>query len=270
MPMVLPALPVNAAAPLPSPVSQALASPEPQACTDHPPSRGCLHPAWRESLERLQQHLQIGRRKLKAHDRVYVCGQPFEHLYLVHSGLFKVISLTADGRERSADLVFDGDWLGFDGIHTGRHTCMAVALDMAEVWTIRYDSLLSVGRHEPQVLAQVLRAISEQLARNRDLALSLRTLSADARVAEFVLQWARSLADRGRRTDQFTLYMSRADIGDFLGLRLESVSRALTRMAQCGVIEFNERGRRDISIPDLQALNGFVQAHADASRSVLQ
>jgi CRP/FNR family transcriptional regulator len=256
MPMVLPALHANAAPPPSSALPQAL--------------RSCLHPSWRENLERLQQHLQIGRRKLKAQDRVYACGQNFEHLYLVHTGLFKVITLTADGRERGADLVFDGDWLGFDGIHTGRHSCMAVALDMAEVWTIRYDSLLAVARQEPQVLAQVLRAISEQLARNRDLALSLRTLSADARVAEFVLQWARSLAERGRRTDQFTLCMSRADIGDFLGLRLESVSRALTRMAQCGVIEFNERGRREISIPDLQALNLFIQEHADASRAVLQ
>ena len=93
---------------------------------------------------------------------------------------------------------------------------------------------------------------------------------ADARVADFLLQWAYSLAERGLRTDQINVHMTRADIGNYLGLTLESVSRALSRLARNGVIEFNEKGRRDISIPNLTALSDFIQKATDPSGQVLQ
>ena len=96
------------------------------------------------------------------------------------------------------------------------------------------------------------------------------TLPADARVADFLLQWAYSLAERGLRTDQINVHMTRADIGNYLGLTLESVSRALSRLARNGVIEFNEKGRRDISIPNLTALSDFIQKSTDPSGQVLQ
>jgi CRP/FNR family transcriptional regulator len=83
----------------------------------------------------------------------------------------------------------------------------------------------------------------------------------------FLLQWAHSLAERGMRTDQINVHMSRADIGNYLGLRLESVSRALSRLSRCGVIRFNEKGRRDISIPSLEALSNFIHDSADRTAS---
>lgn len=225
---------------------------------------------WRESLDLMERYITVGKRKIKTHDEIYTCGQPFDTLYLINSGLFKIVSLTSDGRERSADFFFDGDWLGFDGIPTGHHSCTAVALDIGEVWTVRYNTLMQVSAREPELLQGVLAAISGQLARNRDIALSIGTLSAEARVADFLLQWAQSLAERGRRTDQINIHMSRAEIGNFLGIRLESVSRSLSKLAQCGVIAFNEKGRRDISIPDLAALSNFVQNDSETSNAVLQ
>jgi CRP/FNR family transcriptional regulator len=118
--------------------------------------------------------------------------------------------------------------------------------------------LLQASLKEPVLIRLVLTAISTQLANNRDAALSMGTLSADGRVADFLLQWAYSLAERGMRTDQINVHMSRAEIGNYLGLRLESVSRALSKLARSGVIHFNEKGRRDISIPSLSALSSFV------------
>jgi CRP/FNR family transcriptional regulator len=105
----------------------------------------------------------------------------------------------------------------------------------------------------------VLAAMSAQLARNRDMTLSMGTLAADARVGDFLLQLANALEERGQRTDQINVRMTRADMGNYLGLRLESVSRALSRLARCGIIEFNERGRRQISIPSMSALSEFIQ-----------
>ena len=116
----------------------------------------------------------------------------------------------------------------------------------------------------------MLAAMSAQLTRNRDAMLAMGTLPADARVADFLLQWANSLAERGLRTDQINVHMTRADMGNYLGLTLESVSRALSRLARCGVIEFNEKGRRDISIPNLSALSEFIQNVADPAGQMLQ
>jgi CRP/FNR family transcriptional regulator len=224
---------------------------------------------WRESLSVMDQYITHGRRMVRADEEIYQCGQNFDTLYLINSGLFKIVNLTPDGREQPAGLYFKGDWLGFDGIPNGRHGCSAIALDIGEIWTIRYDTLLQASVKEPRLMRVVLAAMSAQLARNRDAMLSMGTLAADARVGDFLLQWANSLAERGLRTDQFNVHMTRAEMGNYLGMRLESVSRALSRLARCGVIEFNEKGRRDISIPSLSALSDFIHSGGDAGTTAV-
>jgi CRP/FNR family transcriptional regulator len=168
------------------------------------------------------------------------------------------MNLTPDGREQTANLVFRGDWMGFDGIPNCRHECSAIALDTGEVWSVRYNSLLDASMKDPRLMRMVLTAMSDQISRGREAAITLGTLTADARVADFLLHWAKCLEARGLRADQFNIPMSRAEIGIHLGIRLESVSRALTRLARIGAIVFCESDRRVITIPNLQALNDFV------------
>ncbi len=224
---------------------------------------------WRETLTLIQKHVEFGRRRVQAEERVYLCGDSFDTLYLVSSGLFKIVNLAPDGREQPAGLYFKGDWLGFDGIPTGRHGCSAIALDSGEVWTIRFDAMLRANASEPTVMRIFLAAMSGQLARNRDSMLSMGTLTADARVADFLLQWAQALAERGFRNDQINVHMTRADMGNHLGLTLESVSRALSKLSRCGLIQFNEKGRREITIPSLGALRSFIQNSAEPSSPLL-
>ena len=166
---------------------------------------------------------------------------------------------TEDGREKIGGLHFKGDWLGVDGIASGAYTSDAIALDTSEVWTIRHDSLAAASKEEPELLSLLHRAVSWQLAGQRDWMMSLRTLPADARVARFLLYWVESLAARSLRTDQLCLHLSRADIGTFLGMTLESVSRALTRLRRENVIRFPERSRRAVQICDPSALERFIQ-----------
>jgi CRP/FNR family transcriptional regulator len=161
-----------------------------------------------------------------------------------------VVGLSADGREQVVGLKFRGDWLGFDGIANGQYGCDAVAMDTGEVWVIRYDALLSACRREPALLTLLHAAMSREIARDRDSLMSVCSLPADARVADFLRYWAESLSTRGLRTDQITLRMTRAEIGNYLGLTLETVSRALSRLARSKVIAFAEKGRREISIPE--------------------
>jgi CRP/FNR family transcriptional regulator len=223
--------------------------------------------AWRENLALVQQLLPFTRRVVHAGDAIYEGGTAFGHLHLINSGQFKTVNFTADGRGQVVGLHFRGDWLGFDGIAEGRYGCDAIALDTGEVWSVRYADVLAASTTSPELMRLMHSAMSHQIARGCDCLLSLGTLPADARVADFIKDWAQSLASRGLRTDQITLHMTRAEIGNYLGMTLETVSRALRRLAQCGVIRFDEKGRRDLSIPNLGALEGFIRSAVEQGGS---
>jgi CRP/FNR family transcriptional regulator, anaerobic regulatory protein len=225
--------------------------------------------AWRDNLALVQRLLPFTRRVVHAGDAIYEGGAPFGHLHLINSGQFKTVNFTADGRGQVVGLHFRGDWLGFDGIAEGRYGCDAIALDTGEVWSVRYADLLSASAAEPELMRLMHAAMSRQIARGSDSLLSLGTLPADARVADFIKDWAQALAARGLRTDQITLHMTRAEIGNYLGMTLETVSRALRRLSQCGVIRFDEKGRRDLSIPSLSALDGFIRSALEQGGSAV-
>jgi len=219
-----------------------------------------------QGLELLQRHVPLRKRLLHAGDALYRSGQDFEHLYVLNSGLVKLVRLAADGREQVVALQFRGDWLGLDGIAKEHYGCDAVALDTGEAWAVRYDDLLHACARTPALLKMLHEAMSREIGRERDAMMSLATLPADARVAEFLRGWADALAVRGLRTDQITLRMTRAEIGNHLGMTLETVSRALSKLERGAVIRFEEKGRRDIRIPCLEALGHFVQRSLAAER----
>lgn len=132
-------------------------------------------------------------------------------------------------------------------------------MDTGELWTIRYESLLAACVESPGLMTLFHSAMSRELGRDRDSLMSVCTLPAHARVAEFLRSLAESMSRCGLRSDQIALRLTRAEIGNYLGMTLESVSRALSRMARENVIEFAEGGRRDVRIPDIGALTSFVQ-----------
>ncbi|HSC65808.1 MAG TPA: Crp/Fnr family transcriptional regulator [Caldimonas sp.] len=212
-----------------------------------------------DTLHLLQERLAPRRRVVHAGDLVYGAGERFANLYILNAGFFKMVNVSADGREQVVSIKFRGDWLGFDGIAAGTYSCDAVAMDTGEVWVVRYDELLAACRDCPQLLTVLHAAMSRQIDHDRESLMSLCTLPADARVAEFLRRWADSLARSGLRSDQITLRMTRAEIGNYLGMTLETVSRALSKLARDDVICFAEKGRRDIRIPDVEALSSFVQ-----------
>ena len=211
------------------------------------------------TLKLLNEALAPQRRVVHAGDVIYHAGERFGNLYVLNSGFSKIVNLAPDGREQVVGLKFRGDWLGFDGIATGQYSCDSIAMDTGEVWTIRYDALLAACADQPALLTTLHEAMSREIACDRESLMSVCTLPADARVADFLRCWADSLAKRGLRTDQITLRMTRAEIGNYLGMTLESVSRALSRLARGNVIAFAEKGRRDVRIPDVRRLSAFVQ-----------
>lgn len=222
------------------------------------------------TLRLLCDRLQCQRRVVRGGEVIYRAGDVFERLHILGSGFLKIVNLSVDGREQMVSLKFRGDWLGLDGIATGRHSCDAVALDTSEVWSVSYAALMAAAGAHPALLQALHAAMSREIAHERHSLMSVCTLSADARVADFLHHWAQSLAERGLRTDAITLRLTRAEIGNYLGLTLESVSRALSRLAREGVIAFATRGRRDLLIPDVAALSAFVQRCLGPASLVLQ
>jgi len=212
-----------------------------------------------ETLQLLERTLDPQRRIVHAGEAIYQTGETFSHLYVLNSGIFKLLSLSADGREQVVGLKFRGDWMGFAGIAKGRYACDAVAMDTGEVWAIRYDALLAACARHPELMALVHEAMSGEIMRDRDSMMSVCTLPADARVADFLRYWADCLARRGLRTDQITLCMTRAEIGNYLGMTLETVSRALSKLVKQQLICFPEKGRRDIRIADVARLEQYIQ-----------
>ena len=212
-----------------------------------------------DTLALLTETLRPQRRIVHAGEPLYRAGGRFGNLFVLNSGFVKIVNASADGREQVAGLKFRGDWLGFDGIANGAYSCDAVALDTGEVWVIRYEDLLCACVNSRALMSALHVAMSREIARDRDSMLSRCTLPADARVAEFLRYWVDSLERRGLRTDQIALRMTRAEIGNYLGMTLETVSRALSRLARDQVISFASKGRREVSIASANALTAFVQ-----------
>ena len=223
-----------------------------------------------EALDLLRARLAPQRRLVHAGDVVCQAGAVFSNLYVLNSGFFKIVTSAPDGREQIAALKFRGDWLGFDGIANDAYKCHAVAMDTGEVWVIRYEALLAAAATSRALLRLLHQAMSREITHERESLMTVCTLRADARVAEFLRQWADALAMRGLRTDPIALRMTRAEIGSYLGMTLETVSRALTRLARDGVIEFASKGRRDVTIPNVAALATFVQRGVAQEAPLLQ
>ncbi|MDY0747348.1 Crp/Fnr family transcriptional regulator [Paucibacter sp. R3-3] len=221
-----------------------------------------------ETLQLLAATLAPQRRVVHAGETIYQAGEKFSHLYILNSGICKLLSQSADGREQVVGLKFRGDWLGFAAISQGHYVCDAVAMDTGEVWAMRYDSVMKACAAHPALMAVIHEAMSGEIMRDRDSMMSVCTLPADARVADFLRYWADSLAERGLRTDQITLRMTRAEIGNYLGITLETVSRALSKLERAALIHFTEKGRRDIAIPDVGGLEDFIQRCLGAPVSV--
>jgi CRP/FNR family transcriptional regulator len=224
------------------------------------------------TLQQVGEVLHPQRSIVHAGDVLYEAGMPATRLYILNAGFVKLVSASADGRTQVVGLKLRGDWLGFDGIAGGVYACDAVVMDTGEVWSFSYQALLAAAASRPALMATMCEAMSREITRDRDCLMSVCTLSSDARVADFLARWAESQhqASVGLRADRIWLRMTRADIGNFLGLTLETISRVLSRLEREGLIAFDGKSRRDIRIPDLQALAMHALQCASPRQTALQ
>lgn len=189
-----------------------------------------------EALDALFQH-----RRIRPGDQVYSAGQTFEALYVVNAGFLKTVMLDSDGNERVVSFPMKGDLLGSDGICNDRHVSEVVALSDCDLIVIPFKQLLTLG-HACQELEHIMyRAVSRQMVQENTNLATLGSLRSEARVAHFLVMEADRHAALKFSSQSFRLRMTRREIGSYLGLTLETVSRSLSALDAAGIICVNQR-----------------------------
>lgn len=195
-----------------------------------------------------------GRRTVERGSLLYRSGDRLTSLYVVQSGLFKTCVSLEDGRSQVTGFQLSGEWLGLDGIGNGRHHSDAVALEDATVCTIAYEELENRLLESGELRHQFQRLMSREIVRGHDMMLLLGGMCAEVRVASFLLDLTQRLHARGSSATSLALRMTRDEIGSYLGLKLETVSRMLSRMRDLGVLEVTQRHVQLLDVPALQRL----------------
>jgi len=212
-------------------------------------------------LEALVQGLSLRRRRIRAKEHVFRAGQPRQTLYLIHAGFFKTSLVSEDGREKITGFRLRGDLLGLDAIDMPVYACDAVALDVGEVWELPCAQLRENVPNFQELLTSVL---ASEIRRDWGWMLAVGTLSAEQRVVSFLLDLAARMQTLGFSARSLMLRMTRAELGNFLALQLETVTRALSHLQAMGMISVDGR---QISIENpigLRAMLGAPQ-HALAA-----
>ncbi len=206
-------------------------------------------------IELFGVELALPRRRLKAGQHLFRAGQPMHALYRVHGGCLRSSMLSEDGRERANAFPMRGDLLGLDSLGLRSYSCDIVALDVAEVWEIPIARIDELSARHPGFREGLTAALTAEIRRSGQWMLGLCSYNAEQRVVAFLLDLAERQRALGYSAHDLTLRMTRADLGSFLALQLETVTRVLSRLATLGLIEV---ARRQVRLIDSAALRSLL------------
>jgi CRP/FNR family transcriptional regulator len=191
-------------------------------------------------MQRLDQI--IGRRRKVPRDSMlYRMDDPFVNLYAIRLGHFKTCQIDPSGQQRITGFQMNGELLGMDAISTDHHHCEAVALEDSEVCEIPFSRLEELFGHIPTLLHHFHRMMSQEITREQSVMLLLGNMRADQRFAAFLVNLGSRYEARGYSASHFQLRMSREDIGNYLGLTIESISRLLNKFKKQGLVRVRNR-----------------------------
>ncbi len=205
----------------------------------------------------------IGRRRRVARDeRLYQLDTPFRNLYAIRFGHFKTYQVNAEGAQQITGFQMAGDLLGMDAIGGARHHCDAVALEDSEVCEIPFGRLEELFGQVPALLRHFHRIMGLEITREQNVMLLLGNMRAEQRFAVFLVNLSARYAARGYAANCFSLRMSREDIGNYLGLTIESISRLLSRFRKQGWISVD---KRELTLLDPAMLKAMAAGTAHCS-----
>ena len=194
-------------------------------------------------LDRLEEIVQT-RRKIKKGDALFFHGDKFSNLYAIRTGFFKTTVTSQDGREQVTGFQMAGEVVGLDGIVNDQHTCNGIALEDAEVCVLPFERIEELSREISALQRQVHKIMSREIVRENGVMLLLGSMRAEERLAAFLLNLVQRLHARGFSALELVLRMTREEIGNYLGLKLETVSRTFSKFVDDGILEVKQRNVR--------------------------
>lgn len=207
-----------------------------------------------EEIDRLEGMVAT-RKQVPRGDALFRTGDRFQSLYAVRTGFFKTYVSSEDGRDQVTGFQMAGELLGLDGIGNDRHACDAVALEDSQVCVIPFTQLEQLARDFSTLQHQLHRIMSREIVREHGVMLLLGSMRAEERLAAFLLNLTQRLQARGFSGTSVVLRMTREEIGSYLGLKLETVSRTFSKFQEEGLMDVKQR---QIRILDLDGLTKLV------------
>lgn len=204
-----------------------------------------------KDLNRLDKIIQRGR-LLQGGEYLYRSGDKFTSIYAVRSGSIKTYMVDDEGAEQVTGFYLPGEILGFDGIGTHRHGCNVIALETSSVCEIPFNRLEELSRQIPVLQHHFFQLMSRQIEDDHKMMMTLSKKNAEGRIATLLQSLSRRYSRRNLSPHAMHLPMSRMDIGNFLGLTIETVSRTFSRLQKNGVLKVDGR---EIRICDHDRLN---------------
>jgi CRP/FNR family transcriptional regulator len=213
-----------------------------------------------DDIDKLDNIVQRGK-PLQKGEHVYQEGGPFSAVYAVRSGAIKAYRVTDDGREQVTGFYFPGEILGMDGIAKNSHACSARALETSAVCEIPFSSLAELSARMPNLQRHFFQLMSREITEDQQLITLLSKNTAEERIAALMLSISSRNARRKLSSTRFRLPMSRIDIGNYLGLTVETVSRVFSRLQKLDILDVSNK---EITINDARGLQDIANVIIEA------
>ena len=202
------------------------------------------------------ENVVYARRRVKRGEPLYKAGDAFNAIYAVRSGFFKTCLVDADGREQVTGFFMAGELLGLDGLGTGAYHGSAVALEESEVCVLPYARIEQMAREVPALQRHLHAVLAREIVRDHGVMMLLGSMRAEERLATFLINLSKRFVRRGYSASDFHLRMTREELGSYLGLKLETVSRLFSRFQEEGLIEVQQKHVRIVDTAGLERILG--------------
>ena len=208
-----------------------------------------------EDLERVEK-VVYARRRLRRGEALFNAGDEFGSVYAIRSGFFKTSVIDDEGREQVTGFFMGGELLGMDGIGMGRYNGTASALEDSEVCVMPFPLIEEMSFQVRPLQRNLHAVLSREVVRDHGVMMLLGSMRAEERLAAFLLNLSRRFTRRGYSHTEFHLRMTREEIGSFLGLKLETVSRLFSKFQEDGLIGVQQKHVRILDAAGLERLLG--------------
>ncbi len=193
-----------------------------------------------QDLEKMDTLVQ-DRVRVRKGETLYRLGDPLTAVYAIRFGTLKTHLTMEDGRSQITGFHLPGEVVGLDGLGEMQHASDATALEDTEVCVVRFGDLQTLSNVLPSLQHQFMRLMSKEISQDQVMLITLGSMRAEERLAAFLINLSERLSARGYSASEFVLRMSREEIGSYLGLKLETVSRLFSRFAEAGLIQIRQR-----------------------------